>query len=154
MKYKSSLIFIFFIFFSGCGFKAIYSEKALNIKINKLEISGDRDASEAIERGFKSHLADKEDANILEIQLNVTNDKTVQSKDGLGNADTYQIKLEVDVNGILNGNNILTIKIIEEMNYNAESSEAQTLVVEKNIINDLAKLIVNETILSLNDEIQ
>ena len=154
MKYKSLLIFIFFIFLSSCGFKPIFSEKSLNIKINKLEISGDRETSEAIEKSFKTYLTNEKVENFLQLELSVTKNKTVMSKDNLGNADTYQIKMEIDVKGVMDGIDILIIKIIEEMNYNAESSEAQTLILEKNIIKDLAKLIVNEVIVSLNDEIQ
>ena len=138
---KIFILLNLFLFFFGCGYTPIFSNKKVNFSIENIEFVGDR----GVEKGIAQVLSNYENKpdNEKKISLVITSSKntTIASKNSKGEALTNRINVDVNVKIILAENNIV------EKNYN--KSSIYTIIDRKSE----QKSIENKLIENLSTEI-
>lgn len=149
---KKILVIIMFIFFlNNCGFTPIYLNQTFDLKIGKIESSGDRDIIEAATQKIKKYQTKSEtDEKTFNLNLICQKEKIILSKDTSGNADVYKIKITINFEGYIDNGVSVNGTLSQDSNYNVDSSESTMQFTENKLIVDLTHLIINEIILTLN----
>jgi len=148
---KFILNFIIFIFITNCGYSPLYSvtNKSVNFKIGKINITGDRDLNQNIVNQLKNVKLKDENSNkiyILTIETGV--EKIVTSKDSKGNPKTYKMISTINLTTIKDGKEYnMQLESVE--NYNDISSKFELENFEKNLKRNSASKITQEIILYL-----
>ena len=151
MNKKIFLIIIFTFFLNNCGFTPIYLNKTFDLKIGKIETSGDRDIIEATFKKIKKYQIETENnTKTFSLNLICEKEKIILSKDVLGNADVYKVKVTINYEAYTESGISINGTLSQDSNYNADSSESSMQFTENKLIVDLSGLISNEIILTLN----
>ena len=117
-----------FLFVLSCGYTPIYqTDQKLNIKIDTISLLGDKNISR-------------------KIVINSTKREDVVTKDKKGNATSYKLTLEVDINLSNNSNNKnFKKKFSKDMFFNSKNSKFELdqyrLSLEKNMISQILQEI-------------
>ena len=134
-------IFIF-VFVLSCGYTPIYqTDKKLNIKLETINSSGDRGINREIVKNLDKY-RDSDTNNIFDLSINSTKKEDIVTKDKKGNATSYKLTLEVDINlsNISNDKNF-TKKFSKNMSFNSKSNKFELdqyrLNLEKNMISQI-----------------
>ena len=134
-------IFIF-MFVLSCGYAPIYqSDQRLNIKLDTINSSGNKDISREIAKNLEKH-KDNETNNVFNLFINSNKKEDIVTKDKKGNATSYKLTLEVDINlsNISNDKNF-TKKFSKNMSFNSKSNKFELdqyrLNLEKNMISQI-----------------
>ena len=137
MKY----LFIF-LFVLSCGYTPIYqTDQKLNIKLNTINFSGDKNINRKIVKNLEKY-RDSDTSNIFDLSINSTTKEYIVTKDKKGNATSYKLTLEVDINlsKISNDKNF-TKKFSKNMSFNSKSNKFELdqyrLNLEKNMISQI-----------------
>ena len=131
-----------FLFVLSCGYTPIYqTDQKLNIKIDTISLLGDKNISRKIFKNLKKY-RDSETNNIFDLFINSTKREDVVTKDKKGNATSYKLTLEVDINlsNIYNDKNF-TKKFSKDMSFNSKNNKFELdqyrLNLEKNMISQI-----------------
>ena len=131
-------IFIF-MFDLSCGYAPIYqSDQKLNIKLDTITSSGDKSINREIVKNLDKY-RDSNTNNIFDLSINSTKREDIVTKDKKGNATSFKLTLEVDINLINNSNNKNFIKkFAKYMSFNSKNNKFELdqyrLNLEKNMI--------------------
>ena len=135
-----------FLFVLSCGYTPIYqTDQKLNIKIDTISLLGDKNISRKIFKNLKKY-RDSETNNIFDLFINSTKREDVVTKDKKGNATSYKLTLEVDINLTNNSNNTnFKRKFSKDMSFNSKNSKFELdqyrLNLEKNMISQILQEI-------------
>ena len=113
-----------FVFVLSCGYTPIYqTDQKLNIKIDTISLLGDKNISRKIFKNLEKY-RDSETNNIFDLFINSTKREDVVTKDKKGNATSYKLTLEVNINLSNNSDNkSFTKKFIKDMSYNSKNNK-------------------------------
>ena len=149
MKKKLNILFFLIIFLYGCGFEPIFSSKNINktqlVSIENISFNNYNDLNNLFLRKFRSFQKDEEDLKKFNLALNINETKKTISKNKLGDPETFNIEISVDV-VILNAeNNILNSRVIRKnKNYNNLDNKFDLKQEENVIKNNIVEEIVDE----------
>ena len=135
-----------FLFVLSCGYTPIYqTDQKLNIKIDTISLLGDKNISRKIVKNLEKY-RDSETNNIFDLFINSTKREDVVTKDKKGNATSYKLTLEVDINLSNNFNNKnFKRKFSKDMFFNSKNSKFELdqyrLSLEKNMISQILQEI-------------
>tara|TARA_Y100000813_G_scaffold179064_1_gene146555 strand:+ start:436 stop:903 length:468 start_codon:yes stop_codon:yes gene_type:complete len=131
-----------FVFVLSCGYTPIYqTDQRLNIKLDTIDFSGDKDINREIVKNLDKY-RDSDTNNIFDLSINSTKKEDIVTKDKKGNATSYKLTLEVDINlsNISNDKNF-TKKFSKNMSFNSKSNKFELdqyrLNLEKNMISQI-----------------
>ena len=131
-----------FLFVLSCGYTPIYqTDQKLNIKIDTISLLGDKNISRKIVKNLEKY-RDSETNNIFDLFINSTKREDVVTKDKKGNATSYKLTLEVDINLSNNSNNKnFAKKFTKDMSFNSKNNKFELdqfrLNLEKNMISQI-----------------
>ena len=134
------------MFVLSCGYTPIYqTDQKLNIKIDTISLLGDKNISRKIVKNLEKY-RDSETNNIFDLFINSTKREDVVTKDKKGNATSYKLTLEVDINLSNNSNNKnFKRKFSKDMFFNSKNSKFELdqyrLSLEKNMISQILQEI-------------
>jgi len=134
-------IFIFVLVLS-CGYTPIYqTDQKLDIKLDTINSSGDKSINREIVKNLEKY-RDSESYNIFDLSINSTKRENVVTKDKKGNATSFKLTLEVDINlsNNSNGKNF-TRKFTKDMSFNSKNNKFELdqyrINLEKNMISQI-----------------
>tara|TARA_A100001015_G_scaffold247979_1_gene285122 strand:- start:647 stop:1114 length:468 start_codon:yes stop_codon:yes gene_type:complete len=134
-------LFIFF-FLLSCGYTPIYqTDQNSKIRLDMINYSGDKKLGRSITKGIE-RLRKNQSDNIYDLNFNSSKKESVVSKDKKGNILTYKMLIEVDFNLESKENNkIFSKKFIKETSYNSMNNKFELsqykLNLEKNMISQI-----------------
>ncbi len=134
-------IFIF-VFLLSCDYTPIYqTDQKLNIKLNTINFSGDKNINREIVKNLEKY-RDSDTNNIFDLSISSTKKEDIVTKDKKGNATSYKLTLEVNINlsNISNDKNF-TKKFIKDMSFNSKNNKFELdqyrSNLEKNMISQI-----------------
>jgi len=131
-----------FAFLLSCGYTPIYqTDKRLNIKLDTINSSGEKNINREIIKNLKKN-RDNDTNNIFDLFINSNKKEEVITKDKKGNATSYKLTLEVDINLSNNSNNKnFAKKFTKDMSFNSKNNKFELdqfrLNLEKNMISQI-----------------
>ena len=134
-------IFIF-VFVLSCGYTPIYqTEQKSNIKLDTIDFSGDKDINREIVKNLDKY-RDSDTNNIFDLSINSTKKEDIVTKDKKGNATSYKLTLEVDINlKNISNDKKFTKKFSKNMSFNSKNNKFELdqyrLSLEKNMISQI-----------------
>ena len=149
MKIKTKIIFILIIFLNSCGYSPIYYNERGSIKIDKIEMRGDKKINNKIYNNLKNLQGEGVDTKKLQIQLETKRVRIITSKNQKGDSKSFNLTINVKL--IVSENNILveTKSFQKNYNYNGTSNKFDLSKNEKIIQENLTEKIAEEIILFL-----
>ena len=130
------------MFVLSCGYAPIYqSDQKLNIKLDTITSSGDKSINREIVKNLEKY-RDSDTNNIFDLSIDSTKKEEVVTKDKKGNATSYKLTLEVDINlsNISNDKNFIK-KFTKDMSFNSKNNKFELdqyrLNLEKNMISQI-----------------
>ena len=130
------------MFVISCGYTPIYqTDQKLNIKLGTINSSGDKGINREIAKNLEKH-KDYETNNVFNLFINSNKKEDIVTKDKKGNATSYKLTLEVDINlsNISNDKNF-TKKFSRNMSFNSKNNKFELdqyrLNLEKNMISQI-----------------
>ena len=149
MKKKLNILFFLIIFLYGCGFEPILSSKNINntqlVSIEKINFNNYNDLNNLFLRKFRSFQKDEENLKEFNLALNINETKKIISKNKLGDPETFNIEISVDVVILNTENNILNSRVIRKnKNYNNLDNKFDLKQEENVIKNNIVEEIVDE----------
>ena len=141
-----------FLFVLSCGYTPIYqTDQKLNIKIDTISLLGDKNISRKIFKNLEKY-RDSETNNIFDLFINSTKREDVVTKDKKGNATSYKLTLEVDINLTNNSNNTnFKRKFSKDMSFNSKNSKFELDQYRLNLENNMISQILQEINLYLKN---
>ena len=130
------------MFVLSCGYAPIYqSDQKLNIKLDTINSSGDKGINREIIKNLEKY-RDSDTNNIFDLSINSTKKEDIVTKDKKGNATSFKLTLEVDINLINISNNKNFIKkFTKYMSFNSKNNKFELdqyrLNIEKNMISQI-----------------
>ena len=129
------------LFINQCGYEKIYSNKNLNLSINKIEKENTVINNE-LSNALLGILSNKTSDNIYDLEIQSKKLTEIKSKDTKGNPSVYVLKLETKIIAS-NKMNIKYEKIFQaEMNYNNNDDKFELSQYK----NQIEKILIKETV--------
>ena len=128
-----------FVFVLSCGYTPIYqTDQKLNIKLDNVNSSGDKDINREIVKNLDKY-RDGDTNNIFDLSINSSKREDIVTKDKKGNATSYKLTLEVDVNlSKISNNKKFAKKFAKDMSFNSKNNKFELdqyrLNIQKNMI--------------------
>ena len=150
MKKKLNILFfLIIIFLQGCGFEPMFSSKNINntqlISIDKIDFKNYSELNNLFLRKFRYFQKDEENLKKFNLTLNINETKKIISKNKLGDPETFNIEINVDVIILNTENNILNSRVIRKSkNYNNLENKFDLKQEENVIKNNIVEEIVDE----------
>ena len=150
-KELNILFFLIIIFLHGCGFEPIFSSKNIKytklVSIDKVNFKNYSDLNNLFLRKFRYFQKDEENLKKFNLDLNIDETKKIVSKNKLGDPETFNIEIIVNISILDTENNILNARTIRKnKNYNNLNNKFD-LKQEENIIkNNIVDEIVDEVL--------
>ena len=143
---KLNYLILSFFFIVSCGYQPLYSNKATNFYIYKINSFGDKKINTTLINKLELY-KDKNNNKKIELEINSKINKTTTSKDTKGNPKTLRIEIISQIKAI-EGEKINLDKIFSKStNYNNSSKKFELKQYEENIkINLIDK--ISEDIIS------
>ena len=130
------------MFVLSCGYTPIYqTDQKLNIKLNSINFRGDKDINREIVKNLNKY-RDIDTNNIFDLSINSTKKENVVTKDKKGNATSYKLTLEIDINlNNISSDKNFTKKFSKDMSFNSKNNKFELdqyrLSLEKNMISQI-----------------
>ena len=131
-----------FVFVLSCGYTPIYqTDQILNIKLDNVNSSGDKDINREIVKNLDKY-RDGDTNNIFDLSINSSKREDIVTKDKKGNATSYKLTLEVDINlSNISNDKKFTKKFTKDMSFNSKNNKFELdqyrLNLEKNMISQI-----------------
>ena len=153
MKKKLNILFfLIIIFLHSCGFEPIYSSKNIKdaklVSIHEVKFEVYSDLNNLFLRKFRYFQKDEENLKKFNLALNINETKKIISKNKLGDPETFNIEISVDVIILNTENNILNSRTISKnRNYNNLSNKfdlkQEENIIKNNIVDEIVDEILN-----------
>ena len=150
IKIKKIIIFIFistFLLYS-CGFKSVYSVKNTNFRFSEIK-TNDQNVSTNLRNKLSNYYSTDEDKVDYKINLNLSKNRTVKSKNKKGEALVYSIIISGDILIYRNEDLLSTVIVNEFFDYQNTSNKFDLSEYEKNIERNLILNIANDLIIKI-----
>ena len=134
------------MFVISCGYTPIYqTDQKLNIKLDSINYSGNKSINRKIFKNLEKY-KDNDANNVFNLSINSSKKEDIVTKDKKGNATSYKLTLEVDINLTNNSNNTnFKRKFSKDMSFNSKNSKFELdqyrLNLEKNMISQILQEI-------------
>ena len=131
-----------FVFVLSCGYSPIYqTDQKLSIKLDTIVSSGDKNINREIVKNLDKY-RDSDTNNIFDLSINSTKKEDIVTKDKKGNATSYKLNLEVDINlSNISNDKKFTKKFSKDMSFNSKNNKFELdqhrLNLEKNMISQI-----------------
>ncbi len=131
-----------FVFVLSCGYTPIYqTDQILNIKLDNVNSSGDKDINREIVKNLDKYRGGDTN-NIFDLSINSSKREDIVTKDKKGNATSYKLTLEVDINlRNISNDKRFTKKFSKNTSFNSKDNKFELdqyrLSLEKNMISQI-----------------
>ncbi len=151
-KELNILFFLIIIFLHGCGFEPIFSSKNINkaqlVSIDEVNFKNYSDLNNLFLRKFRYFQKNEENLKEFNLALNINKTKKIISKNKLGDPETFNIEIIVDVLILNTDDDILTSKTISKnKNYNNLDNKfdlkQEENIIKDNIVDEIVDEILN-----------
>ena len=130
--FKLNYLILSFFFIVSCGYQPLYSNKATNFYIYKINSFGDKKINKALINKLEIY-RDKNSNKKIELEINSKINKTTTSKDTKGNPKTFRIEIIYQIK-VIEGEKINLYKIFSKSaNYNNSSIKFELNQYEENL---------------------
>ena len=153
MKKKLNILLcLIFIFLYGCGFEPIFSSKNINntrlVSIDEVDFKNYSDLNNLFLRKFRYFQKNEENEKKFNLILNINETKKIISKNKLGDPETFNIEIIVDVLILNTEDNILNSRTIKKnKNYNNLDNKfdlkQEENIIKNNIVDEIVDEILN-----------
>ena len=150
IKLKKIIIFIFistFLLYS-CGFQSVYSVKNTNFRFSEIK-TNDQNVSINLRNNLSNYYSLDIDKIDYKINLNLSKNRTVKSKNKKGEALVYSIIINGDILIYRNEDLLSTIIVNEFFDYQNTSNKFDLSEYEKNIERNLILNVANDLIIKI-----
>tara|TARA_B100000767_G_C19386094_1_gene377950 strand:- start:8 stop:469 length:462 start_codon:yes stop_codon:yes gene_type:complete len=150
---KKIFTLILFLFLSSCGYEAIHSKKNTenySFSIDKLNFIGQREINLKIKEKLNNYTLSKNNKKFV-LNISSTSEKTILAKDTSGDATSFQNKIIIQVESIMNNKFKNNFTIIEYFNYDNNSNKFELKKYEREIRNTLAEIASDKLIFKLSN---
>tara|TARA_Y200000002_G_scaffold169872_1_gene140114 strand:+ start:450 stop:923 length:474 start_codon:yes stop_codon:yes gene_type:complete len=150
IKLKKIIIFIIistFLLYS-CGFQSVYSVKNTNFRFSEIKTNG-QNVSINLRNNLSNYYSLDIDKIDYKINLNLSKNRTVKSKNKKGEALVYSIIINGDILIYRNEDLLSTIIVNEFFDYQNTSNKFDLSEYEKNIERNLILNIANDLIIKI-----
>lgn len=150
IKLKKIIIFIIistFLLYS-CGFQSVYSVKNTNFRFSEIKTNG-QNVSISLRNNLSNYYSLDIDKIDYKINLNLSKNRTVKSKNKKGEALVYSIIINGDILIYRNEDLLSTIIVNEFFDYQNTSNKFDLSEYEKNIERNLILNIANDLIIKI-----
>jgi len=142
MRFNYILI-IFIFLLHGCGYQSIHSVGKSDISIIKFGTNGSDEVSKKLIKNFKKLQKNKEATKYYEVKANSTINKSINSKNKKGKAETYSLEVSIDLIVKKDDQIIQTKQFSEKTNYNSLDNKFELKQYENIIIQGQTNKIIN-----------
>ena len=146
---KITLTLILFLMLTSCGYKAIYSNKNLNLNIIKIEKIKKNKLNLTIEKRL-NNFSNKQALNKISLKIDAEKEIKVVSKNMQGNPSRYQMIIKLNIDVIDNQNKKINKNITQDFSYNTNSNRFTLSQYEIEIEEVLINKIIDELIKDLS----
>mgnify|MGYP006116254019 FL=1 len=146
---KITLTLILFLMLTSCGYKAIYSNKNLNLDIIKIEKIKKNKLNLTIEKRL-NNFSNKQALNKISLKIDAEKEIKVVSKNMQGNPSRYQMIIKLNIDVIDNQNKKINKNITQDFSYNTNSNRFTLSQYEIEIEEVLINKIIDELIKDLS----
>ena len=146
---KITLTLILFLTLTSCGYKAIYSNKNLNLNIAKIEKIKKNKLNLTIEKRL-NNFSNKQALNKISLKIDAEKEIKVVSKNMQGNPSRYQMIIKLNIDVIDNQNKKINKNITQDFSYNTNSNRFTLSQYEIEIEEVLINKIIDELIKDLS----
>ncbi len=155
MKKKLNILFFLIIFLHGCGFEPILSSKNIYksrlVSIEEINFRNFSNLNNIFLRKFRYFQKDGENSKKFNIDLNIDETKKIISKNKLGDPETFNIEIIVNISILNTENNILNSRTIRKnKNYNNLNNKfdlkQEENIIKNNIVDEIVEEILNTMI--------
>ena len=134
---------------TSCGYKALYSNKNLNLNIIKIEKIKKNKLNLTIEKRL-NNFSNKQALNKISLKIDAEKEIKVVSKNMQGNPSRYQMIIKLNINIIDDQNKKINKNITQDFSYNTNSNRFALSQYEKEIEEILINKIIDELIQDLS----
>ena len=130
--YKLNYLILSFFFIVSCGYQPLYSNKATNFDIYKINSLGNEKVNKALINRLEIY-KDKNSKKKIELEINSKINKTTTSKDTKGNPKTFRIEIISQIKVIKEEKINLDKIFSKSTNYNNSSKKFELKQYEENL---------------------
>ena len=134
---------------ASCGYKAIYSNKNLNLNITKIEKIKKNKLNLTIEKRL-NNFSNKQALNKISLKIDAEKEIKVVSKNMQGNPSRYQMIIKLNIDIIDDQNKKINKNITQDFSYNTNSNRFTLSQYEIEIEEVLINKIIDELIKDLS----
>ena len=151
--------FILLMFISGCtGYEPIFSSNNLQFEIADYSIEGNKILGNKIySKLYSLSKSKKDDQNLrrVDLEIKVTKDKNVTTKDSTGKILQYKITLNTDikVTDFITKDKILNQIFVSSLTYKVQDKYSDTVDLENRSIEDLLNKTYQELVTRLTQNL-
>ena len=146
---KITLTLILFLMLTNCGYKALYSNKNLNLNIIKIEKIKKNKLNLTIEKRL-NNFSNKQALNKISLKIDAEKEIKVVSKNMQGNPSRYQMIIKLNIDIIDDQNKKINKNITQDFSYNTNSNRFTLSQYEIEIEEVLINKIIDELIKDLS----
>ena len=134
---------------TSCGYKALYSNKNLNLNIIKIEKIKKNKLNLTIEKRL-NNFSNKQALNKISLKIDAEKEIKVVSKNMQGNPSRYQMIIKLNIDIIDDQNKKINKNITQDFSYNTNSNRFTLSQYEIEIEEVLINKIIDELIIDLS----
>jgi len=134
---------------TSCGYKALYSNKNLDLNIIKIEKIKKNKLNLTIEKRL-NNFSNKQALNKISLKIDAEKEIKVVSKNMQGNPSRYQMIIKLNIDVIDNQNKKINKSITQDFSYNTNSNRFTLSQYEIEIEEVLINKIIDELIKDLS----
>ena len=146
---KITLTLILFLMLTSCGYKALYSNKNLNLNIIKIEKTKKNRLNLTIEKRL-NNFSNNQSLNKISLEIDTEKQIKVVSKNMQGNPSRYQMIIKLNIDIIDDQNKKINKNITQDFSYNTNSNRFTLSQYEIEIEEVLINKIIDELIIDLS----
>lgn len=147
---KKIITILIFLLLLSCGYEPIYSKKKkdqkYNFSISKIDYTSKNKTNKIISNNLNSYVNLKNKPKEFNLLMDTKIIKNITSKDKQGNAETFVLKINVNLKIFENKNKIDEKTFVENFEYKNQSNKFNLKQYEKNIQEILINKISNNII--------
>ena len=149
-RLKKIIVFIFISTFLlyGCGFESVYNIKNTNFRFSEIK-TNDQNASIRLKNSLSNYYSSDIDKIDYKITLNLSQNRTIKSKNKKGEALVYSIIINGEILIYRNEELVNTVDVNEFFDYQNTSNKFDLSEYEKNIEGNLIFKIANDLIIKI-----
>ena len=138
---KIIFLLLITLFVNQCGYQKVYSNKNINLSINKIKKENNLINNE-ISNMLLSIISNKSSENNYDLEIQSNKNTEIRTKNSKGDPSVYVLKLKTKVTASNSENNKYEKVFYKEMNYNNNDDKFQL----SQYIVEIEKILIKETV--------